>query len=102
MDEQEDKESKYFKMSDAWDEVSYGVGAGEKAKAGLKMLGKGLFNFGKFVATEAVPKMVEQSIEQNVNRSSQLLKNENLTDEQRNRLEEIRDQSNQARADFKR
>ncbi|AIO45628.1 hypothetical protein KDX27_07550 [Burkholderia cenocepacia] len=53
---------KYFGLGDDWEELtgSYRSG-GDRAAAGLKLLGKGLFNVGKFAVTEVVPGMVSQA-----------------------------------------
>lgn len=53
-----DEETKYLDLSADIDEMKYGSG-GEKAVAGLKIFGKGIFNTFKFVGKEVVPKMSE-------------------------------------------
>jgi len=53
---------KYFGLGDDWKELtgSYRSG-GDRAAAGLKLIGKGLFNVGKFAVTEVAPGMVSQA-----------------------------------------
>jgi len=55
----DDEKSGYFKMSKAFDEFNDGFDAKEKAAAGLKLFGKGLFNVAKYAVTEALPKYAE-------------------------------------------
>lgn len=52
------REIPYFDMGEAWNEVRQGFDAKEKSMASLKLFGKGLFNAGKFLATNA-PKAVD-------------------------------------------
>lgn len=95
-EQQKDEKSKYYSLSEAWEDVSYSDG-GDKVVNSFKLLGKGLFNVGKFIATEAVPGIVEE----NIRKSSAMLKNDNLTDEQRAKFEDIRDRSLEAREKLK-
>jgi hypothetical protein len=60
-DEDEKKDSGYLKLSDDFDQLRHGLDGIDKAAGGLKMLGKGLFNVGKFAFSEVLPKMVEQA-----------------------------------------
>lgn len=53
------KQPSYFKMSEAMDEFSCSMGTQEKSVAGLKLVGKGLFNTVKFAAVEALPAFVQ-------------------------------------------
>lgn len=89
-----EEKSSYFDMSKALDEFNHeSFGAKEKAASGLKMFGKGLFNVGKFAIAEALPAIIKQSAETNVRTADKLLRNENLTDEQRKKLEECKEKS---------
>ena len=48
----ENDDDKYYKMGDALDELNYSYGAKDKTVSALKMVGKGLFNVGKFLITD--------------------------------------------------
>ncbi|MBK1889298.1 hypothetical protein Undi14_04580 [Undibacterium sp. 14-3-2] len=55
-----DKKEKdpYYKMSDALDELRFdAVGKTDKAVAGLKLVGKGLYNITRFTFKEALPEI---------------------------------------------
>lgn len=52
----------YMKVSDEIDDLRFGDGK-ERAKAGLKILGKSMFNVGKFVAKEVLPALAEKAEE---------------------------------------
>ena len=45
-------DDKYYKLGDAYDEFNYSYGANDKTVSALKMVGKGLFNVGKFLITD--------------------------------------------------
>lgn len=86
----------YFDMEQAWDDVLFGENAKEKAIAGLKFLGKGLFNTGKF-AVKSAPKVAETFATTNANIASnnikeidKRLKDNSLSDNERFALEENR------------
>jgi hypothetical protein len=66
-DEDENKDSGYLKISDDFDQLRHGYDGMEKAKGGAKLLGKGLFNVGKYALTEFLPKVIEQ-VEKNRNK----------------------------------
>lgn len=54
------EKEKYFNMSKAVDEVRHeSFGFGETALASAKLLGKGLFNVGRFALEEGIPKVNE-------------------------------------------
>lgn len=57
-DEDEDKD-KYLSLSDNIDEFRYSDGAVDKSLAGLKIVGKSLFNVGKFAFSEVLPKAMD-------------------------------------------
>lgn len=75
------KKSGYFKMSNALDDFNYSFGAKEKAAAGLKLFGKGLFNVARYTVTEVLPEVAIKSAENN-------LKNKDLTDDRRSEIKE--------------
>jgi Spy/CpxP family protein refolding chaperone len=70
----------FFKLGDAFNELTSAIGAKDTALAGAKLVGKTLFNTGKLAVDVAV-KGVEMQ-------SGKMLKRNDLTDEQRERLEE--------------
>jgi len=72
---------RYFKLSEALKNVQNATGRGETALAGAKLLGKTLFNAGKFVA-EGVVKANEKA-------SAEQLKRDDLTPEQREKFEQV-------------
>lgn len=85
---------KYFGLSDDWDELtgSYRSG-GDRAVAGLKLLGKGLFNVGKFAVTEAAPSMISgvgKRVEEHVEKNG-----ESMSSEQISRAKEFTDNARQ-------
>lgn len=45
-------DEKYYQLGDAVDEFNNSYGAKEKTVSALKVLGKGLFNVGKFLVTD--------------------------------------------------
>ncbi|KVE75810.1 hypothetical protein WI98_11930 [Burkholderia vietnamiensis] len=60
-DDMESDDDKYLSLSEDWSELVDGYGAKERSVAGLKILGKSIFNIGKFAFTEALPKIAEQT-----------------------------------------
>ena len=50
----------YYSPKEAIDDLKYADGAGEKAIAGAKLIGKSLFNIGKFGTKELLPRILEQ------------------------------------------
>lgn len=48
----ENDDDKYYKLGDAVDEFNYSYGAKDKTVSALKMVGKGLFNVGKYLITD--------------------------------------------------
>lgn len=96
MSEQKDKKPSGFDMSEAWDDVIFSDSAKDKALAGLKFLGKGLFNTAKFVAdtapkvanaSEKVADNVIRTHKSEVKRIESRLKDSSLTDAERSALE---------------
>ena len=75
----------FFKLGEAFDELTSAVGAKDRALAGAKLVGKTLFNTGKLAVDVAV-KGVEMQ-------SGKTLKRSDLTDEQREKAEEINTKS---------
>lgn len=59
--EDEDGDKKYLSLSEDWSDLVDGYGAKERSIAGLKLLGKSIFNVGKFTFTEALPKIAEEA-----------------------------------------
>lgn len=60
-DDEENKNSNYLKLSDDFDQLKNGYDGLDKVAGGAKLVGKGLFNIGKFALTEILPKMAEQA-----------------------------------------
>lgn len=90
----DEKSKGYFSLSEALDEVRHdSFGAKETAVAGLKLFGKGIFNAARFAVKEVIPAAVEQTAKHNARTSKDLLKRDDLTEEQRDRLEQVRDKS---------
>lgn len=90
----ENNKSRYFDMTKAIDEFSHGsFGAKDKAVAGLKILGKGLFNVTKYAASEILPAVAEQAAKSIVRNGDKLLKNEELNHDQRSKAEETRERA---------
>lgn len=85
--------SKYFSIGKAWKELTNSAGAGEKALAAAKLVGKSLSNAAVYGVTEALPKVAETAAKKNQERSSELLKRNDLTEEQRERFQEINQKS---------
>ncbi len=86
----EDEKTGYFKMSNAVDDFSDSYGAKNKAAAGLKLVGKGLFNVARYGFTEIIPALI-------VNQGKAVLKNGDLSNDKRREIEEKIDRAN----DFK-
>lgn len=55
---------KYFSFGEAIDEIKQADGAGETAVASVKLIGKSLFNIGRFTVAEVIPGMMEQTAKQ--------------------------------------
>jgi hypothetical protein len=90
----DEKKSSYFNMSEAVDEFNHGsYGAGEKTVAGLKIFGKGLFNVARYAVAEVLPGALESG-------ANQVLKNKDLTDEQRSKAEDAKAQAAAVRKRF--
>lgn len=81
----DDKKSDYYSMSEAWQDIGQGFDAKEKTVASLKLVGKGFFNVGKFFVKEGFPFLVEQGLE----KSQSQLKRHDLSDEQRDSIENL-------------
>ncbi|MBK1693456.1 hypothetical protein CKO09_01710 [Chromatium weissei] len=48
----------YLRLSDDFDQLRYGFDGTDKMKGGLKLVGKSIFNIGKFALTEVLPAAV--------------------------------------------
>lgn len=90
----EEEKSKYFKMGEALDDVSFAYGAKDTAVASLKLLGKGLFNVGRFAVAEVLPSAMEQV-------AKTVEKNPNASDEQREKAGELKEKATEHREKFK-
>lgn len=66
-DDTPQKSDEYFSLSEAYDDVKNSFGAKDKAMAGLKLFGKGLFNTGKYLLKEA-PGVLERETERQKSR----------------------------------
>jgi hypothetical protein len=51
----------YLELSDDFDQLINGSGGLNKTAGGLKILGKGLFNVGRFAFTEVLPILVQMN-----------------------------------------
>lgn len=50
----------YYSAKETVDDVRYAIGAGETAAAGAKLVGKSLFNIGKFIAGDLLPSALDK------------------------------------------
>ena len=89
-----DKDSDYYDMSEALDELKYSFGAADKALSSAKILGKGLFNVARFSFTEILPRAMEST-------SKVVLKNENATEEQREKAIQMQSSADEMRQKYK-
>lgn len=88
---EEEKKRSYFNMSAAVDELRLeSFGKREKAVAGLKILGKGLFNAVKYTAKEVLPAVTNAAATSTARQADKQLKDPDLSDAQRAKLEGIR------------
>lgn len=90
----EEKESGYFKLGEALDDVNHAYGAKDKAVATLKLFGKGVFNVGRFAVAEALPAALEHA-------SNAVANNAKATDEQREKARESKEFAAQMRENYK-
>ena len=51
----------YYSPKATIQEFNDAYGAGEKAKAGTKLIGKSIFNIGRFIGKEVLPTILEQT-----------------------------------------
>lgn len=58
------KDGKYMSLKESVNKFKDADNAGEKALAGAKIVGKSLFNIGRFAVAEALPSMLEQVAKQ--------------------------------------
>lgn len=86
-----DKDDKYYDIGDAFDEINLSYGAKEKTISTLKMFGKGLFNVVKFIATDGVEFVAEQT----KNKAESTLRRDDLSDEQRKKCQDAYDKSSE-------
>ena len=85
------KNEKYYNLSNALEDFADAYGAKDKAISGLKLLGKGLFNVAKYAATDGAVAVAESA----KNKSENALKRDNLTDEQREKYEDLNRKSSE-------
>jgi hypothetical protein len=52
------KDKKYLSLANEIDDLRYGLGAKDKSIAGLKLVGKSLFNVTKLIFSEILPAFV--------------------------------------------
>lgn len=90
----EEQESKYFKMGEALDEVKRAYGAQDTAVSTLKLLGKGIFNVGRFAVAEVLPSVMEQV-------ATKVEKNPDSSDEQLEKARELREKAADRREKYK-
>ncbi|MCG9057309.1 hypothetical protein LH442_15330 [Laribacter hongkongensis] len=89
-----EEKSKYFKMGEALDDVNYAYGTKDKAVASLKLIGKGLFNVGRFAVAEALPSAIGH-VAQTID------KNPRSSDEQREKASELKKKADEYRENLK-
>lgn len=77
----DEKKSKYFSMSEEFEEIRYGW-EGKRVKAAGKLLFKGAANLGIFTVTEVIPNLPKAL-------AKEVLKNPNTTEEQKEKAREI-------------
>jgi len=66
-DDTPQKDDEYYSLSEAYDDMKYSFGAKDKAVAGLKLFGKGLFNTGKYLFKEG-PGVLDHEVERQKSR----------------------------------
>lgn len=77
----DEKKSKYFSISEDFEEIRYGW-EGKRVKAAGKLLLKSAANMGIFTVTEVIPNIPKEL-------AKQVLKNPNATEEQKEKAREI-------------
>jgi hypothetical protein len=90
----------YFKISEAVDDVKSSYGAKDKTVSTLKLVGKGLFNSAKFVV-ESTPKVMQEVARQSMNNSERELKRNDLSEDKREKLNNINTHSRELYEDLK-
>lgn len=83
--------SKYFNLSQAWEDLKGSSGAGNVAIATAKFIGKGVSNAAVFGAT----RFLSNSVENANKNSAKMLKRDDLTEEQRKKYTEIYEKSSE-------
>lgn len=84
----------YFKMSDAVDDVKYAFDAKDTAIAAAKLVGKGVFNVGRFAVVDVIPGVIGQM-------AKKVDENPNATDEQRENAKELSEKAQNWREEIK-
>lgn len=89
-----DKDSPYFKIGDAFDEILISTNTKEKAFSTIKLIGKSVYNVGRFAVAEVLPAAVESN-------ARNIDSNPNATSEMKERSEEMKEKSAEWRSRFK-
>lgn len=77
----DEKKSKYFSISEEFEEIRFGW-EGKRLKAAGKLLFKGVANLGIFSVTEVIPNIPKAL-------AKEILKNPNSTEEQKEKAREV-------------
>lgn len=91
---EQDEDSGYFKLGDALDEMSYSYGVKDKGISALKLVGKGVFNIGRFAVAEVFPALLETT-------AKSVKSNANSSDELRDKANKLEDSADEWRQKFK-
>lgn len=78
----------YFKLSDDFEQLKNGYDKKDKAVGGLKLLGKGVFNVGKFTVAELLPGAAELYLNAIIRSNDKALNNKSLSSEERSIIKE--------------
>lgn len=95
-----EEQSPYFSMATAYKEVADADGAKAKLLPGVKLVGKGLFNAGRFAAEEVLPQAVRHAMKGRIDHARERLKDESLLDEEREQLEAYRKEASEKLARY--
>ncbi len=87
----DEKDDKYYNIGDAFDEINSSYGAKDKTVSTLKMFGKGLFNVAKYIATDGIESIAEQT----KNKAASSLSRDDLSSEQRSKYQDIHNRSSE-------
>ena len=87
--------SRYFSISESVDEFKDSFGLKEKSVAGLKIVGKGLFNVGKFTFIEILPAVAEKTANKMLQNGEDSLRNNNISSDEKQKIRENMDRAKQ-------